>query len=97
MVGVHSAKFPNEKVRHVGFVCTFLRYFCNWIVSIHSCHFFIFQNTPKFKTIFWQQGLFSKAIKYCRWKNNKHKNVEYLKILFYLLKIKRLFRFKDPQ
>lgn len=29
VVGVHSAKFPNEKVRLVGFVCTFPLYFCN--------------------------------------------------------------------
>lgn len=94
VVGVHSAKFPNEKVRLVGFVCTFPLCFCNWRVSIHSYRFlFVFsvfsENAPKFKTILWQQGSFSEAIKYCRFKNNKHKNVKYLKILIYLPKIQQ--------
>lgn len=59
VVGVHSAKFPNEKVRPVRFVCAFFLYFCNWKVSINSCHF---GNALKFKTI-GNKETFSKAIK----------------------------------
>lgn len=78
VVGVHSAKFPNEKVRPVGFVCAFFLYFCNWKVSINSCHF---ANTLKFKTID-NKETFSKAIKQTICWNNKYENVRYLIIIF---------------
>lgn len=70
VVGVHSAKFPNEKVRNVGFVCTVLLYFCNWIASIRSCHALL-----NLRLFFGSKDSFSEAIKYCRCNNNMHKNI----------------------
>lgn len=87
VVGVHSAKFPNEKVRHVGFVCMFLLYFCSWIGSINSCLFF--------RNYFF--GRFSKVLKHFDSRNHEHKHAGYLKIVIYVLKIQCLFIFGDPQ
>lgn len=75
VIGVHSAKFPNEKVRPVWFVCAFFLYFCNWKVSCH------FGNALKFKTI-GNKETFSKAVKRTICWNNKYENVQYLIIIF---------------
>lgn len=80
VVGVHSAKFPNEKVRPVRFVCAFFLYFCNWKVSRNSCHF---GNALKFKTV-GNKETFSEAIKRTICWNNKYENVQYLIIIIFI-------------